>query len=84
MPNGVLHELLRFYYDTAWSANRYALPSLLSLVGTPQVQFGSDFPYRTGADDVAGLMAFGYSHADMRAISRENALKLLPGLRTTG
>jgi predicted TIM-barrel fold metal-dependent hydrolase len=84
VPNGVLHELQRFSYDTAWSANRYALPSLLSLVGTPQVLFGSDFPYRTGADNVAGLMAFGFSHAEMRAVGRDNAMRLLPGLRIGG
>ena len=64
IPNGVLHELQRFFYDTAWSANRYALPSLLGLVGTPQVLFGSDYPYRTGADNVAGLIEYGKFSAD--------------------
>ncbi len=81
VPNGVLHELQRFHYDTAWSANRYALPSLLALVGTPQVLFGSDYPYRTGADNVAGLLEYGkFSQADLEAIGRGNALRLLPSL----
>ena len=82
IPNGVLHELQRFFYDTAWTANKYALPSLLALVGTPQVLFGSDYPYRTGADNIAGLIEYGkFSEAELRAIGRDNALALLPGLR---
>lgn len=82
IPNGVLPELQRFFYDTAWTANRWALPSLLSLVGTPQVLFGSDYPYRTGAANIAGLIEYNrFSAAELRAIGRDNALRLLPGLR---
>ena len=78
VPNGVLHELKRFYYDTAWSAHPMALASLTRLVDTSQILFGSDYPYRTGADHVKGLREFGFSAADLRAIERENALRLLP------
>ena len=80
VPNGVMHELKRFYYDTAWSAHAGALASLLKLVGVSQVLLGSDYPYRTGIDHVRGLADYGLSQADQGAINRENALKLLPRL----
>jgi predicted TIM-barrel fold metal-dependent hydrolase len=81
VPNGVLHELQRFYYDTAWAAHPMALASLTKLVPTSHVLFGSDYPYRTGADNVKGLKDYGFSAADLRAIERDNALALLPRLR---
>ncbi len=81
VPNGVLHELTRFYYDTAWAAHPMALASLLKLVPISQVLFGSDYPYRTGADNVKGLADYGFSATDLRAIGRENAIKLLPRLQ---
>ena len=81
VPRGVLTELKRFYYDTAWSAHPMALASLTKLVPVAQVLFGSDYPYRTGADHVKGLAAYGFTPADLRAIDRDNALRLLPRLR---
>jgi len=82
VPRGVLTELKRFFYDTAWSAHPMALASLTKLVPVSQVLFGSDYPYRTGEDHVKGLMEYGFTAADLRAIDRENALRLLPRLRT--
>ncbi len=78
VPNGVLHELKKFYYDTAWSAHPGALASLLKLVDVSQVLFGSDYPYRTGEDNVKGLTDYGFSSADMRAIGSGNAQRLMP------
>lgn len=78
VPNGVLHELKRFYYDTAWSAQPGALASLTKLVSVSQILFGSDYPYRTGAANVAGLIDYGFSESDLKAIGRENALRLMP------
>jgi predicted TIM-barrel fold metal-dependent hydrolase len=80
VPNGVMNELQRFYYDTAWTANSYALSSLLQLVGKEQVLFGSDYPYRTSEDNVKGLIKFGFNEKDMFQITRENAVKLMPRL----
>jgi predicted TIM-barrel fold metal-dependent hydrolase len=82
LPNGVLAELQRFYYDVAWSAHPGALASLTTLVPVSQILFGSDYPYRTGADHVKGLMDYGFTAADLTAIGRENALRLLPRLRS--
>ena len=82
VPKGVLHELKRFYYDTAWAAHPGALASLTKLVDVSQILLGSDYPYRTGEDNVKGLVDYGFSSADLRAIERGNALRLIPRLAT--
>jgi predicted TIM-barrel fold metal-dependent hydrolase len=81
VPNGALHELRRFYYDTAWVAHDGALAALAKLVPASQILFGSDYPYRTGEDHVKGLAAYGFGRADLQAIESGNARRLLPGLR---
>jgi predicted TIM-barrel fold metal-dependent hydrolase len=81
MPDGPLNELQRFFYDTAFSANPYALSCLLQLVSVSQVVYGSDYPFRTCTEHVAGLDAYGFDAAAWRAIDRDNALRLLPRLR---
>lgn len=80
VPRGVLHELRRFFYDTAWSAHPGALASLTRLVQTSQILLGSDYPYRSGADHVKGLRDYGFGAAELRAIERDNAIRLLPRL----
>lgn len=80
VPRGVLTELKRFFYDTAWTAHPYALASLTRLVDVSQILLGSDYPYRTGEDNVTGLGAYGFSSAERRAIERDNALRLIPRL----
>jgi len=77
---GVMAELARFYYDTAQAANPIAMASLTKMVTVSQIVFGSDYPYRTGADHVRGL-AEVFGPDDLRKIERENALKLLPRWR---
>jgi predicted TIM-barrel fold metal-dependent hydrolase len=81
VPNGVEHELERFYYDTAQAAHPYALASLTRLVPTSQIVFGTDYPYRTAADHVNGLTAYGFTPTDLMAIDRDNILRLLPHLK---
>ena len=80
-PNGPLHELRKFYYDTAQGNHPGALAALTKLAPISQILYGTDFPFRDGAEENAGLGAYGFSAADMRAINRENALRLLPGLK---
>ena len=43
-----------------------------------QVRFGSDYPYRTGEDHVKGIIDYGFSEADLDAIGRGNAQRLMP------
>ena len=81
VPNGVLHEVKRFYYDTAQANSPGALAALLKLVSTSQVMFGTDFPYRPGSEVVEGLTSYGFSAADLQAIDRGNALRLMPRLK---
>ena len=73
----VMAQLRRFHYDTAQAANPIAMASLRQLVPTSQIVFGTDYPYRTGAEHVAGLAPL-FSAAELRAIERDNALRLLP------
>jgi predicted TIM-barrel fold metal-dependent hydrolase len=82
VPNGVLHEVRRFYYDTAQANSPGALAALLKLVPTSQVMFGTDYPYRPGSEVVEGLTSYGFSAAELRAIDRDNALRLMPRLKS--
>lgn len=81
VPNGVAHEIRRFYYDTAQANSPGALAALLKLVSTSQLMFGTDYPYRPGAEVVEGLTSYGFSAAELRAIDRDNALRLIPRLK---
>ncbi len=74
------HELHRFYYDTAQVSNEVTILALAQLVGVSQIVFGTDFPYRTGAEHVAGLKA-RFDAEDLAAIDRANALRILPAWR---
>src|SRR4029077_12784965 len=81
MPKGILYELGKFYYDTAQGNHAGALSALLKVAPVSQVLYGTDFPFRDGAEENAGLAAHGFSTADLRAINRDNALRLLPTLK---
>lgn len=80
LPNGFTAELKKFYYDTAGAANRGALISLLDLVSSERIVFGTDFPPGGTSAGVAAALADTklFSAGDMRAIDRDNAVKLLP------
>jgi predicted TIM-barrel fold metal-dependent hydrolase len=72
LPDGVLFELRRFFYDVAQAANPGALSSLMQLVPPAQVLFGTDFPYAAAAPHVAGVRGFFAADA-VRAVEYENA-----------
>jgi 6-methylsalicylate decarboxylase len=81
LPNGLMYELKKFYYDTAQANYPGALAALLKLVAPAQILHGTDYPYRTGAEVNAGLSAQGFAPKDLRTIERDNALRLLPSIR---
>jgi predicted TIM-barrel fold metal-dependent hydrolase len=83
LPNGFIAEIRKFYYDLAGAANRGAVTSLLELVKPSQVLFGTDFPPGgTSTEYVKALNEMKlFSPADLQAIDRDNALRLLPRLR---
>ena len=82
-PNGIEYELRRLYYDIAGTAFRPAIAALTSLVPTTQILLGSDNPYVPLGDTAQGMTQLGLSAADLRAIGRDNALALLPRLKTS-
>ncbi len=73
----VERELRRFYYDTAQVANPITLSAMVKLMPVSQIVYGTDFPYRTAADHTKGVGEF-FTGADLKAVERENALRLLP------
>lgn len=73
-------ELNRFYYDTAQVSGVVTLKALTQIVPVSQIVYGTDYPYRTGADHTRGVMA-AFSGADLAAIDRGNALRIIPRLK---
>lgn len=84
LPNGVLHEIQKFYYDTAQAFNAYTLPTFTKLVPLSHMLFGTDYPFARADTVTEGLTNFGFSSAAQRAIERDNALELFPRLRPAG
>ena len=78
VPEGVVNYLKRWHYDTAQASHPFAMSSITKLVNVSQLLFGTDFPYRNAEDHVKGLRECGFSDADLKAIERGNAEKLLP------
>jgi 6-methylsalicylate decarboxylase len=80
LPNGFTSELKKFYYDLAGAANKGVVASLLQLVPATQIVFGTDFPPGGTSAAVAKTLAeIGmFNQADLRAINRDNAVRLLP------
>lgn len=81
LPNGLLHELRKFHYEVAQGNHPGALGALLKIAPISQLLYGTDYPFRDGAEVNAGLAAYGFSAADIRAINRDNALRLMPELK---
>jgi predicted TIM-barrel fold metal-dependent hydrolase len=80
LPNGVLKEVQKFYYDTAQGHHEGAMLALRQLIPTSQIMYGSDYPYRPGAETRTGLAERQFTQAERIAIDRGNALRLMPQL----
>lgn len=81
LPRGVIFELKKFHYDTAQANHAGALAALTRLVPVARILLGSDFPFRPARDVVKGLSAYGFAARELRAIERDNALRLMPTLK---
>jgi predicted TIM-barrel fold metal-dependent hydrolase len=81
LPNGLLYEVQKLYYDTASLYGPYPWPTLLKLVPVPRILFGTDFPFSSTGDVAKGLSEVGLKGSDIQAIERENALDLFPRLK---
>ncbi len=82
LPQGPIPVLQRFYYEIAQGNTPGQLAALFKLSPLAHVMFGTDFPFRPGAEAVSGMAEYGFDPADTEAINRDNALALLPRLKT--
>lgn len=71
----------KFYYELAQGNTPGQIAALLKLVPLSQVLYGTDFPFRDGAEVNAGIAAYGFSADDIRSIEREVAYRLIPRLK---
>ncbi len=79
LPGGFLPEAQRFFYDTAQASNRIALTAARMVIPASHFVFGTDYPYRSTAEHVAGLKQSGvFDLAELRAIDRTNLAGILP------
>jgi 6-methylsalicylate decarboxylase len=81
MPNGVLAELRKLYYDTASASSPASIAALRAMASVSQILFGSDYPFVKAAMGIEELNRTPLSHAERRAIDSENARALIPRLR---
>jgi len=79
----VLPKAVReFYYGTGRSNNAGTMSALKQIVPISHILFGTDYPFARVADEARGLRECGvFSAEELQAISRNNALALLPRLK---
>ena len=82
IPNGLMHELRKFYYDTAQGHHEGALKALLTIIPTSQVLYGTDYPFWNGQRVSTDLAKAPLSVADRVAVDRGNAVRLFPRLES--
>ena len=81
VPEGAIALMQKFYYDTAISANPYALGDLIKLVPRSQILFGSDSPWGEPGAQLKAIDGLGLDADMVAAIRGNNARQLLPDLR---
>jgi len=81
LPNGFMYELKKFYYDTAQANHPAALAALLKLVTPLQMLYGTDYPFRTGAEVNDGLSPSDSHPKIIRRHRTRQRAALLPKLR---
>ncbi len=78
--HGIDYELRRLNYDIAGTAYGPAIAALKKLVPVSQILLGSDYPYVPIGDTVNRLCTLDFTHDEIQAIGRHNAVRLLPAL----
>ena len=66
------------HYDTAGAADAAAIGALRSIVPTPHILFGSDYPFVPIRQTTGGLTKLGIAATDLQAIERDNAQACFP------
>ena len=59
--------------------SRVTLSALAKMVPVSQILYGTDFPYRRAAEYTRPLASF-FKPEDLKAVDRDNALRLVPRL----
>jgi 6-methylsalicylate decarboxylase len=83
LPDGPLPAFRKFHYEVAQGNTPGQLAALLRMVPVSQLLYGTDYPFRHGAEVNKGIEDWGFDAADLRAIERENSRRLLPRLKLT-
>jgi predicted TIM-barrel fold metal-dependent hydrolase len=83
LPNGPLPEFRKFYYELAQGNTPGQIAALLKMVPVSQVLYGTDFPFRDGAEVNQGIADWGFNAADLQAIEHGTAEKLLPRVKAS-
>ncbi len=81
MKDGPMPAFRKFYYELAQGNTAGQLAALLKMVPVAQLLYGTDYPFRGGAEVNAGIAEWGFNPAELRAIERETAVNLLPRLK---
>jgi len=85
MPNGMMAELKKMYYDLAGAAYPGVVASLRQLVTPDKILFGTDFPpgghILEQAQAIRELKMF--NDAELKLVEGDNAVKLIPRLKNT-
>mgnify|MGYP001348961538 CR=1 FL=1 len=82
LPEGFSPEARKFYYDIAQAPERAPMAALRAVAPVSQMLFGTDWPHLTTEEHVTGLKNSGvFDTAELKAIDRDNALRLMPTLR---
>jgi 6-methylsalicylate decarboxylase len=82
LPEGFSPEARKFYYDIAQAPERAPMAALKAVAPVSQMLFGTDWPHLTTEEHVTGLKNCGvFDAAELSAIDRDNALRLMPSLR---
>jgi predicted TIM-barrel fold metal-dependent hydrolase len=82
LPNGPWAEIKKLHFDTAQAANSWNLGATKTFMPMTQILLGSDYPYVQVSDTVQSLLDLGLSEAELSAITRDNAVRLFPRLKT--
>ena len=76
---GPLAALRNFYYDTAQASMAPPIAALRQIAPLSHILFGTDYPYRTAAEQITELRQTRlFTAKELQAVERDNVLSLLP------
>jgi predicted TIM-barrel fold metal-dependent hydrolase len=78
LPNGVLPELQKLYFDCNSAANAPAMAALLAFAPANRITFGTDYPIISASVTISGLTSLDLAPQIRRAIDFETSHQLFP------